>query len=88
MKKLLLTILLSTSLSTFAVDLDFWFDSFCYKSPKVQIRSGVFYLPNQQTPVTAENLCVYESNGQYHSKGKIKDGKKESEKDKIFLISI
>ena len=77
MKKLLLPLLLSTSLSTFAADLDFWFDSFCYKSPKVQIRSGVFYLPNQQTPVTAENLCVYESNGQYHSQGNILNGLKD-----------
>jgi len=63
-------------------------DHFVVSYQKFKNRSGVYYLPNQQTPVTAENLCVYESNGQYHSKGKIKDGKKESEKDKIFLISI
>ena len=78
MKKLLLTLLLSTSLSTFAlqgkrVDLNFWFDSFCYKSPKVQTRNGVFYLPNQQEPFTGENLCVY-TNGQYHSKGDLLNG--------------
>ena len=53
-------LLLSTSLSTFTLDLDFWSsESFCYKSPKVQTRNGVFYLPNQQEPFTEENLCVY-----------------------------
>ena len=78
MKKILLTLLLSTSLSTFALDLDFYFKSFCYKSPKVQTRSGVFYLPNQQKPFTGENLCVYKSNGQYHSQGNILNGLKDS----------
>ena len=76
MKKiLLLTLILSTSLPTFADALDFYFNSFCYKSPNVQVRSGVFYLPNMQEPVTAENLCVYKGNGQYASQGSILNGK-------------
>jgi antitoxin component YwqK of YwqJK toxin-antitoxin module len=74
MKKLLVLLLLSASVPTFASGLDFLFESFCYKSPKVQNRNGVFYLPNQQEPVTAENLCVYKGNGQYASKGNILNG--------------
>ena len=70
MKKLLVILLLSASVPTFAAELDFYFGSFCYESPKVQLRNGVFYLPNQQEPVTAENLCVYKGNGQYASKVK------------------
>ena len=77
MKKLLLTLLLTTSFSSFALDLDFLFGSFCYKSPKVQDRGGVWYLPNQQEPFTGENLCVYKINGQYHSKGNILNGLKD-----------
>jgi antitoxin component YwqK of YwqJK toxin-antitoxin module len=75
MKKLLLTLLFSTSLSTYALDLEFSSDTFCTESPKAQLRSGLYYQPNQQEPFTGQNLCVY-SNGQYHSKGKVKDGKR------------
>jgi antitoxin component YwqK of YwqJK toxin-antitoxin module len=73
MKKLLVLLLLSVSVPTFAAGLDFLFESFCYKSPKVQNRNGVFYLPNQQEPFTGENLCAF-VNGQYHSKGNIVNG--------------
>ncbi len=75
MKKLSLLLLLSASLSTFAADLDFWSsESFCYESPNVQNRNGVFYLPNQQEPFTGENLCVYLNNSQYHSQGNMLNG--------------
>ena len=75
MKKIiLLTILLFTSFSTFALELDFWSsESFCYQSPNVQNRNGVLYIPNQQEPFTGENLCVF-TNGQHHSKGSILNG--------------
>ena len=72
--KLLLLLLLSTSFSTFALELDFWSsESFCYESPNVQNRNGVLYLPNQQEPFTGENLCVF-TNGQHHSKGNVING--------------
>ena len=78
MKKLLLTLLLSTSLSTFADDhLESLPDGFCYESPKVQVRNSLFFLPNQALPFTGENLCVYSKNGQYHSQGEITNGKQE-----------
>ena len=56
------------------VELDFSSETFCVESPKAQVRNGLFYLPNQQKPYSGENLCVYLSNGQYYSQGKIKDG--------------
>jgi antitoxin component YwqK of YwqJK toxin-antitoxin module len=74
MKKLLILLLLSTSFSTFALDLDNYFKAFCYESPKVQTRNGVWYLPNEQEPFTGENICVYKSNGQYHSQGEVLNG--------------
>ena len=40
-----------------------------------QDRDGIIYLPNKTKPFTGNNLCEYES-GQYKSKGKYKDGKK------------
>ena len=74
MKKLLILLLLSSNLATFALNIDFSSESFCNKSPKVQTKNGVFYLPNQQEPFTGENLCIYESNGRYHSQGNILNG--------------
>ena len=78
MKKIiLLTILLSTSFSTFALELDNSFKAFCYESPKVQKRNGVYYLPNKQEPFTGQNVCVYKSDDwlpQYHSKGYFLNG--------------
>ena len=78
MKKLLLLLLLSTSLSTFADDhLESLPYGFCYESPKAQVRNGLFFLPNQTLPYSGENICVYPKNGQYHSQGEITDGKQE-----------
>ncbi len=80
MKKLL--ILLFSILISFnsygEVELDFSSDAFCEKSPKIQIRQGLFYLPNQEEPYSGENLCVYLSNGQYYSQGKINKGLRHS----------
>ena len=76
MKKLLIllfSILLSFN-SYGEVELDFSSDTFCTESPKVQIRNNLYYLPNTQKPYSGENLCVYLSNGQYYSQGKIKNG--------------
>ena len=84
MKKLLILLLLSASLPTsagfddFTAELNLYFNSFCYKSPNVQIRNGRLYLPNQQEPITSENLCVYE-NGQYAVKGNVLNGVKDGE---------
>jgi antitoxin component YwqK of YwqJK toxin-antitoxin module len=58
-------------------ELDFSSDNFCDQSPKVQVRKGLFYLPNQDKPFTGENLCIYSLNGQYQSKGMIAKGLKE-----------
>jgi len=78
MKKLLIILLLSTSFSTFANDhLDSLVDGFCYKSPKIQVRNGLFFLPNQTLPYSGESLCVYSRNSQYHSQGEIIKGKPE-----------
>ena len=76
MKKLLILLFtLLISLNSYGeVELDFSSDTFCDQSPKVQVRDGLFYLPNQQKPYSGENLCVYLSNGQYYSQGEIKKG--------------
>ncbi len=78
MKKLLILLLLSTSLSAFADsdDLDFTLSDFCYQQPNVQDRGGVYYFPNEEVGITAVSLCVYKDQyGQYESKGKLKNGK-------------
>jgi antitoxin component YwqK of YwqJK toxin-antitoxin module len=49
-------------------------DTFCDQSPKVQVRDGLFYLPNTEKPYSGENICVYLSNGQYYSQGEMKKG--------------
>jgi len=76
MKKLL--VLLFSILISFnsygEVELDFSLDTFCNESPKVQIRNNLYYLPNNEKPYSGENICVYLSNGQYYSQGKIKNG--------------
>ena len=75
MKKLLLTLLLTTSLSTFAYELDFSLGDFCYQQPNVQDRSGVsdlyvgnrfhvkhdgvYYFPNEEEGITATSLCFF-----------------------------
>jgi len=85
MKKLLLllfSLILSFNSYGKEVELDFSSDTFCDKSPKAQLREDdekgyLFYLPNQEKPYSGENLCVYLSNGQYYSRGEIKNGLRE-----------
>lgn len=79
MKKILLLLFsILISFNSYGGDeLDSSSDTFCDQSPKAQVRNGLYYLPNQQEPFTGENLCVYESNGQYHSKGNILNGLKD-----------
>ncbi len=76
MKKLLLLLfsLLISFNSWGEVELDFSSDNFCDQSPRIQVRDGLFYLPNTEKPYSGENICVYLSNGQYFSQGKIKKG--------------
>ena len=77
MKKLLLllfSIVFSFNSHGDEVELNFSLDSFCDKSPKAQLRGNLFYLPNSEKPYSGENLCVYLSNDQYHSRGIIEDG--------------
>jgi len=71
---LLLSILISFNTYGEETKLDFSIDTFCDISPKVQVRNGLFYLPNKQKPYSGENICVYLLNGQYYSQGKIKNG--------------
>ncbi len=75
MKKLLFLLLLSTSFSTFAYELDFSLGDFCYQQPNVQDRSGisasyasnrfhvkhdgVYYFPNEEEGITATSLCFF-----------------------------
>jgi len=79
LKTLLLTLLLTTSFSTLADShLDFTLSAFCYKQPNVQDRGGVYYFPNKEIGITKSSLCIYkDSYGQYASKGKLIDGKKD-----------
>ena len=77
MKKLLIllfSLLISFNSYGEEVELDFSSDTFCDESPKVQIRDGLFYLPNTENPYSGENICVYLSNGQYYSFGFYKNG--------------
>jgi hypothetical protein len=88
MKKLL--ILLFSILIASCVDsvdperLDFSSDTFCEKSPKVEVRDGLFYLLNQQEPYSGENICVYKSNGQYYIQGVIKKGLRYGKQTKWY----
>jgi antitoxin component YwqK of YwqJK toxin-antitoxin module len=73
--------LLLVSLSAYAHDrkihpseLDFSSNTFCDRSPKVQIRNSIFYLPNTVEPYSGKNLCFYLLNGQYRSQGDMKNG--------------
>ena len=79
MKKLLLLLLLSTSLSSFAgSQLDFTLSDLCYLQPGVQDRDGVYYFPNEEVGITETSICVFkDAYGQYDSKGNLKKGKKE-----------
>ena len=52
------------------------FDKTVCVETDAQIRNGIFYIPNQTEPFSGNNLCEYE-NGQYKSKGKVKDGKRD-----------
>jgi antitoxin component YwqK of YwqJK toxin-antitoxin module len=76
MRKLL--ILLFSILVSFnsygEVELDFSLDTFCDQSPKVEVREGLFYLPNAEKPYSGENICIYLINGQYYSFGFYKNG--------------
>lgn len=76
MKKLLILLLLSISLSAFAgSQLDFTLSDFCYKQPNVQKREGVYYFPNKEVGISATSICVYkDSYGQYESKGNLVNG--------------
>lgn len=93
MKKLLILLLLSTSLSTFASSqsslflseqLDFTLSDFCVEQPEVQEREGVFYYvkgvnyDDFPETITATSICIYkDANEQYQSKGELKNGKKD-----------
>ena len=60
----------------FAPELDFTLSDFCYSQPDVQYKEGVYYFPNEEVGITAESICVLkDANGQYASKGKLKQGK-------------
>ena len=79
MKKLLILLLLSTSLSTFADShLDFTISDFCYKQPGVQDRGEVYYFANEETGINASSICIKKDLfGQYDSEGNLKNGKKD-----------
>ena len=81
MKKLLLLLLLSTSLSAFADShLDFKLSDFCAKQPGIQDRQGVLYFPNEEEGISDTSICVYkDAYGQYESKGDLVDGLKNGE---------
>jgi len=76
MKKLVITLLLSTSLSTFAdYQLDFTLSDFCFQDPKVQYRNGSYFLPNHGKGISETSICVFKNAyGQFRSKGKLKNG--------------
>ena len=58
--------------------IDFTLSDFCYLQPNVQERDGDYFFPNQEIGITASSLCVWKNAyGQYHSKGKLVNGKQE-----------
>jgi len=71
MKKLLIL------LFSFLISFNSYGKIVCIETNNVETKSGVYYLPNDQEPFTGENQCVYNSNGQYHSKGNILNGLKD-----------
>ena len=78
MKKLLLLFILFSSNIFADSHIDFSLSEFCYLQPGVQDRGGVYYFPNQTKGITATSLCVFKNAyGQYFSKGKLVNGKKE-----------
>ena len=87
MKKLLILLLLSISLSAFAgSQLDFTLSDFCYHQPNVQDRGGVYYFPNEELGITATSICVFgDAYGQYRSKGKLKNGKLDGKHTEWYL---
>ena len=70
MKKLLLL------LFSLLISFNSYGKTVCVETDDVQKRDGTYYLVNQEKPFTGNNSCQYLSNGQQHSKGKIKKGKK------------
>jgi len=81
MKKLLLILLVAISLNTFAdSDIDFSLSDFCYEQSNVQVRNGIYFLPNQEIGITNISKCIFKNrNGQYHSKGRLLKGKKDGQ---------
>jgi uncharacterized protein len=79
MKKLLLILFIAIGSNTFADShIDFTLSDFCYEQSNVQERNGVYYFPNQDAGITYISICVYKNaNGQYQSKGRLLDGKKD-----------
>ena len=68
-KLLLLTILISFN------SFGGWFDKTICVETDSQDRDGVIYLTNTTEPFSGNNLCEYQ-NGQFKSKGKVEDGKR------------
>jgi len=74
MKKLLI-LLFSILISFNSYGLFGWFEkTVCVET--AGYINGITYLPNETKPFTGNNLCEYES-GQYKTKGKVEDGKRD-----------
>jgi antitoxin component YwqK of YwqJK toxin-antitoxin module len=75
MKKLLI-ILLSLVITSCLdpEDLDFSSGTFCEESPEIELKDGLFFLPNDQQPYSGENICIYKNNSQFATQGLIKKG--------------
>jgi len=55
--------------------LDFTLSDFCYLHPRVQIREGIYYFPNEENGISKTSICVYKNTyGQYQSKGTLVNG--------------
>ena len=59
------------------------FDKTICVETDAQDRNGIIFLPNQTEPFSGNNLCEYK-NGQFKSKGEIKDGKKNGKTTSWF----
>jgi antitoxin component YwqK of YwqJK toxin-antitoxin module len=55
-------------------NLDFSSGIFCEVSPEVELKNGLFFLPNAQQPYSGDNICIYKGNNQYATQGLIKKG--------------
>ena len=60
------------------LNIDFTLSDFCYLEPRVQIRNGIYYFPNEESGISETSICIFKGGfSQYQSKGQLLNGKFE-----------